>query len=261
MTVRIERHGEYVAELVMDRPQAMNAISTEQAERIAEACADLTADPTVRAVVLSSAVAKAFCVGADLKERNSFTDEDLAAQRPITQRAYGGVLNLPMPSIAAVEGYAMGGGCELALSCDLIVASDSAVFALPETGVGLVPGGGGTQLLARRVGPARAADMIFTGRRVLPEEAERMGLVDRWVSGGEALDQAVALATDIAGRSPLGNRNAKRALRLGADLPMAEGLVLEEEAWRATAFSDHRREGIAAFNEKRPPRWPDLPRP
>lgn len=261
MTVRIERHGDYVAELVMDRPQAMNAISTEQAELIADACAQLVADPSVRAVVLSSALAAAFCVGADLKERRAFTDDDLAAQRPITQRAYGGVRDLPMPTIAAVEGYALGGGCELALSCDLVVASDSAVFALPETGVGLVPGGGGTQLLVRRIGPGRAADLIFTGRRVSSEEAERIGLIDRWVSGGEALDQAVALATEIATRSPLGNRNAKRALRLGADLPMADGLALEDEAWRATAFSDHRREGIAAFNEKRPPQWPDLPRP
>ncbi len=258
MTVRIERPAEFVAELVMDRPDAMNAVSTEQAHAIAEACRQLGADRQVRVVVLTSAIAKAFCVGADLKERKNFTDSDLLDQRPIARAAYGGVLNLPMPTIAAVEGYALGGGCELALSCDLIVATDTAVFGLPELGVGVIPGGGGTQLLPRRIGWNAAADLIFTSRRVSGPEAREMGLVDRLVATGEARSAARELAAQIATRSPVGARNAKRALRQGFDTSLADGLEIEDAAWRQMVVADDRREGIAAFNEKRDPRWPGL---
>lgn len=259
MSVRIERPSEFVAELVMDRPEAMNAISTEQARAIGDACAELAADEGIRAVVLSSAVDRAFSVGADLKERARFSNDDLREQRPITRRAYGGVLNLPMPTVAAVDGYALGGGCELALSCDLIVASDAAVFALPEVGVGLVPGGGGTQLLSRRVGWNAAADLIFTTRRVAGDEAFRIGLADRLTAAGEAHGAAVELATTIAAHSPVGLRQAKIALRRGFDTDLASGLEIEDAAWAATAFSADRVEGIAAFTEKRRPHWPGSP--
>jgi enoyl-CoA hydratase/carnithine racemase len=256
MTVRVERPTDHVAELVMDRPEALNAVSTEQAQAIAGACRSVADDPGIRVVVLSSALDKAFCVGADLKERNSFTNEDLAAQRPITQAAYGGVLNLPMPTIAAVEGYALGGGCELALACDLIVGSETAVFGLPEVGVGVIPGGGGTQLLARRLGLNRAADVIFTTRRIDIDEAIRIGLADRHSVTGAARSDANSLANDIAAKSPVGLRNAKRALRTGFDQPLAQGLQIEGECWHNTAFSADRQEGVAAFNEKRAPNWP-----
>src|SRR5690348_5367554 len=125
--VRVERHGKYVAELVLDRPEAMNAVSAAMAEAIAAACTDLAADRTVSVTVLSSSGAKAFCVGADLKERNSLTDAELGRQRPVARAAYTGVLDLPMPAIAAVHGYALGGGFELALACDVIVADGTAV--------------------------------------------------------------------------------------------------------------------------------------
>lgn len=257
MSVRIETPAEFVAELVMDRPEAMNAVSTEQAKRIAEACAQVAADSSVRVVILSSALTKAFCVGADLKERAGFSDADLAEQRPIASAAYGGVRNLPMPTIAAVEGFALGGGCELALSCDLIVASSSAVFALPEVGVGLIPGGGGTQLLSRRIGWNRAADLIFTTRRVDGAEAARIGLADRLVESGGARRAALDLAVQVAANSPVGVRNAKEALRTGYDLPMVDGIAVEDAAWQRTAFSADRVEGIKAFVEKRSPRWPE----
>jgi enoyl-CoA hydratase/carnithine racemase len=245
-----------VAELVMNRPDALNAVSTEQARAIATGCVELAARGTIRAVVLSSACEKAFCVGADLKERNSFTDADLLAQRPVIQAMFNAVLGLPMPVIAAVHSYALGGGFELALSCDLIVADETAVFGLPEVTVGLVPGGGGTQLLSRRIGSSRAADLIFTGRRVPADEAGRLGFADRVVPAGSDRTAALELATQIAGNSPVGVRNAKRALRRGLDVDLVAGLDVEDSAWRATAFSPDRREGIAAFNEKRPPRWP-----
>jgi enoyl-CoA hydratase/carnithine racemase len=161
-----------------------------------------------------------------------------------------------MPAVAAVRGFALGGGFELALSCDLIVADETTVLGLPEVTVGVVPGGGGTQLLVRRVGAARAADLIFTGRRVEVDEAERLGLVDRRVPAGEARKVALELAARIAGNSPVGVRNAKRALRAGAAVDLAAGMDIEDSAWRATAFSGDRREGVAAFNEKRQPAWP-----
>jgi enoyl-CoA hydratase/carnithine racemase len=245
-----------VAELVLDRPKALNAVSTAMADAVAAACAALSADPTVCAAVLTSSTERAFCVGADLKERNSFTDDDLRRQRPRTRAAYTGVLDLPMPAIAAVHGFALGGGFELALACDLIVADETAVLGLPEVSVGVIPGGGGTQLLPRRVGAARAAELVFTARRVAADEAAALGLVDHLVAAGGDREAALALARRIAANSPVGLRAAKRALRLGHGLDVRAGLEVEDAAWRTAAFSGDRAEGVAAFNEKRPPRWP-----
>jgi enoyl-CoA hydratase/carnithine racemase len=184
------------------------------------------------------------------------TDDEILAQRPIFRAAFGGVLNLPQPVIAAVHGYALGGGCEFALSTDLIVADETAVFGLPEVSVGLVPGGGGTQLALRRLGPGKAADLVFTGRRLSIDEALAYGLADRRVPAGTAREEALALAAVIAQNSPVAVRAAKRALRQGAGVSLDAGLDLEENAWRTAAFSSDRREGIAAFNEKRKPTWP-----
>lgn len=253
--VTVHRH-DHVAELVLDRPEAHNALSTAMAGELAAACAALAADRTVRAVVLTSASTKAFCVGADLKERNGYSDAQLMAQRPVFRAAFTGVLDLPVPTIAAVHGYALGGGYEIALSCDLIWADATAVVGLPEVTVGVLPGGGGTQLLPRRVGYAKAAEIVFTGRRVPADEAYALGLVDRVVAAGEAREAALAVAATIAAASPVGVRNAKRALRAASGTDLRTGLDVEDGAWRATAFSGDRREGVAAFNEKRTPEWP-----
>lgn len=255
--VAVRRHeGGTVAELVLDRPKAMNAVSSDMARSITAACDALTADRDVRVVVLTSSAERAFCVGADLKERNSFSDADLLRQRPVTRAAYTGVLELPMPTIAAVHGFALGGGFELALACDLIVADGTAVVGLPEVSVGVIPGGGGTQLLPRRVGAARAAELIFTARRVRAAEAGELGLVDQVVEAGADRAEALALAARIAVNSPVGLRASKKALRLGHGLDMRAGLEVEDAAWRSVAFSGDRAEGVAAFNEKRSPRWP-----
>ncbi len=258
MTVRVERPGPHVAELVMDRPEALNALSTDQARRLAEAVGEAAADRQVSAVVLSSALSQAFCVGADLKERGRLDDDQLRAQREVFVEAFGAVLGIEVPTIAAVDGYALGGGCELALCCDLIVASDGATFGLPEVGLGLVPGGGGTQLLSRRVGLNRALDVILTGRRLSAADALHYGLADRGVSAGSARTAARRLAAEIAAQSPVSLRAAKRAVRRGFDADLAAGLELEDQAWREAAFSADRREGVAAFNERREPRWPSL---
>ncbi|MEU6989698.1 enoyl-CoA hydratase-related protein [Streptomyces sp. NPDC046465] len=253
--VAVRRHG-HVVELVLDRPKAMNAVSTEMARSIAAACAALAEDRDARAVVLTSTHERAFCVGADLKERNSFGDAELRRQRPTTRASYTGVLDLPMPTVAAVHGFALGGGFELALSCDMIVADPTAVVGLPEVSVGVIPGGGGTQLLPRRVGAARAAELIFSARRVEAAEARELGLVDVLVEEGEARTEALALGARIAANSPVGLRAAKRALRLGHGLDLRAGLEVEDAAWRTVAFSADRAEGVAAFNEKRKPQWP-----
>ncbi|MFF4897099.1 enoyl-CoA hydratase/isomerase family protein [Streptomyces sp. NPDC001068] len=253
--VLVRRHGR-VAELVLDRPKAMNAVSADMARSVVAACAALGADRDARVVVLTSSHERAFCVGADLKERNSMTDAELVRARPLSRGAYTGVLELPMPTIAAVHGYALGGGFELALSCDVIVADGTAVVGLPEVSVGVIPGGGGTQLLPRRVGAARAAELIFSARRVEAPEARALGLVDELVEPGRDREAALELAARMAANSPVGLRAAKRALRLGHGLDLRAGLEVEDAAWRSVAFSGDRAEGVAAFNEKRKPEWP-----
>jgi enoyl-CoA hydratase/carnithine racemase len=254
--VRVLRHGEHVAEIVLSRPEALNAVSTALARDLIAATGVVAADRRTRAVVVSSAAPTAFCVGADLKERRTFSDADLLAQRPVTAAAYRGVLDLPMPAVAAVHGFALGGGFEIALSCDLVVGDRTAVVGLPEVSVGVVPGGGGTQLLARRVGQARAADLIFTARRLDAAEAFGLGCLDRLVPPGSDRAAALDLARVIAGNSPVGLRQAKRALRLGAGLDLAAALQVEDAAWHATAFSPDRAEGVRAFAERRTPNWP-----
>src|SRR5215831_965028 len=190
--------GGLIGEVVLDRPAAMNALNTSMLAELAGHFTALAADPSVTVVILSAAGERAFCAGADLKERAAMSDAQLMAQRPAFRAAFGALLALPQPAIAAVHGFALGGGCELALSCDVIVADETAVLGLPEATVGLVPGCGGTQLLARRVGPGRAAELIFTGRHVPAAEAVGIGLADRLVPAGRARKAALELGRQIA---------------------------------------------------------------
>ncbi len=243
----------------MDRPEALNALSSGQLRALDGALRDVGDDPAISVIVLCSAVPAAFSVGADLKERRGLTELELAAQRDVFVDTFARLRRVAIPVIAAVDGYALGGGCELALSCDLIVASATATFALPETGLGLIPGCGGTQLLPRRIGAGAAADLIYTGRRIGAEEATRLGLVDRYVDSDTARAAALTLAESIAARSPVSLRSAKRALAAARDRPLESGLAVEDEAWRLAAFSADRAEGIAAFLERRPARWPSWP--
>ena len=259
--LRLVRHGDggHVVEVVLDRAGALNALSTAFGAELRDAWTALAEDPVVRAVVLSSSQEKAFCVGADLKERGGFSDAQLRAQRVVFKALGRAMLDVPVPLVAAVAGYALGGGLELAMLCDLVVADTTAVVGLPEVSVGVVPGLGGTQLVSRRVGLARAADLVLTARRLTAAEADALGLLSRLVDAGQARAAALEVATTIAGNSPVGVRNAKRALRLGFGTDLASGLEIEDAAWRATAFSADRAEGVAAFNEKRRPVWPGTP--
>lgn len=246
----------HIAIVELDRPDAMNAISTRLATDLTTVMRDVADSPDVRAVVLTGAGDRAFCVGADLKERNALDDDGFRQQRVVFRAAFDSVRALPQPAVAAVHGFALGGGLELALSCDVIVVDDSAVVGLPEVSLGLVPGGGGTQLALRRLGPGRAADVVLTGRRIGAAEAHTLGLADRLVPAGSAREAAIEIAEQIAGNSPVATRAAKRALRDGWSLDYPEAMDVEDRAWRAAAFSDDRKEGIAAFNDKRRPDWP-----
>jgi len=253
--VRVERQ-DHVAVVELHRPEALNAISTQLATELTREMRDLATAADVRAVVIAGAGDRAFCVGADLKERNTLDDEGFGAQRVVFRAAFDGVRALPQPAIAAVHGFALGGGLEIALACDLVIADDSAVVGLPEVSLGLVPGGGGTQAALRRLGPGRAADIVFTGRRIAAEEARDLGLIDRVVPAGSARVAATEIAEQIAANSPVAVRAAKRALRDGWPLDYAAAMAVEDVAWRTAAFSADRKEGIAAFNEKRRPHWP-----
>src|SRR3954451_14148231 len=189
---------ESVAHIELSRPEALNAISSELARELVAITATVAGDLDIRAVVLTAAGDRAFCVGADLKERNAMSDAEFRAQRMLFRAAFGGVLSLPQPAVAAVHGFALGGGSEIAMSCDIVVADETAVVGLPEVTIGLVPGGGGTQLALRRLGPGRAAGVVLTGRRIPAGEAHDLGLVDRLAPAGSAKALALEIAEQIA---------------------------------------------------------------
>lgn len=244
-----------IAQLVMCRAEARNALSARQAELIARAATGLGHRPDVRVVVLSSSVPQFFSVGADLKERRAFDESALLAARTHSAAATRALLELAVPTIAAISGMALGGGLELALTCDVMVADATAEVGLPETGVGIIPGGGGTQLLPRRIGTGRAAELIFSGRRLSAAEAHAYGIVDVLVDD-DAVTGALRLAATFATKSPTAQRNAKAALRAAQDRPLIEGLAVEDAYWRSSATSADYREGLDAFTEKRPLSWP-----
>ncbi len=245
-----------VGQIVLDRPSRRNALSAAFTRQIAVAAAAMDADPTVHAVVLSSALAEHFCVGADLKERAGLDERGLSAARTDSLAATRALLSLKVPTVAAIRGTALGGGLELALTCDLVVADASALLGFPETGVGIIPGGGGTQLLPRKIGAGRAVELILTGRRLTAREAHEYGIIDI-LADTDAVDAALSLASTIASKSPTAQRNAKAALREGDGLPLHQALDIEDRHWRSSALSADYREGLTAFVDKRQPCWPD----
>lgn len=245
----------HVATVTLARPEAMNAISGQMADELAGALLRAAADPNAWVVVLHAEGEKAFCVGADLKERNRLDDAGWLRNRILIRSMFDTLRALPQPTIASVFGFALGGGFELALNCDLIVASEDAIFGLPEVRVGILPGGGGTQVLARKIGVARAKELILTARRIGALEALELGLVTRVVDQDALHMATMELAEEICRNSPVAVREAKHAIDRGFDVPLEQGLELEDLAWRRAVASEDRPEGIAAFNEKREPQW------
>jgi enoyl-CoA hydratase/carnithine racemase len=253
--LRVERAGpaDGIAVLRLDRPAVLNAIDDALLDALLAEVAALAAAADLRAAVITGGP-RAFSTGMDLRERAGFDDAALRDQHRRIVGLITALHELPIPAIAAVEGPAMGGGFELALACDLIVASATAVFALPEVRVGIFPGGGSTRTLTWLVGPAWARDVILTGRRLSASEAEAWGIVARVVEPGGALGAALALATTILEGAPLGIRGARAAIR-GAHRALGDAMAAEDELYETVLVSEDRREGFRAFVEKRPPRF------
>lgn len=242
-----------VALVTLDRPDVLNALSFDLLDELAAVLDRLDADPDCRAIVLTGSGTRAFAAGADIRE--------LARQTPITLLSenrfavWDRIGAVRTPVIAAVRGFALGGGCELAMSCDIIVAGDDAVFGQPEINLGVMPGAGGTQRLTRAVGRARAMDLVLTGRTISAADAERMGLVSRVVAADQTLDTAIELGSRIAAQAPMAVLAAKESIKQAEELPLSAGLQHERRAFYLLFASDDQAEGMAAFVEKRPPQW------
>jgi enoyl-CoA hydratase/carnithine racemase len=230
-----------------------NSLSVALLRELLEHEARAASDRTLRAVILTGAGAKAFCAGADLKERARMDEGAVAGFHKAIRAAFDGLEALPQPVIAAINGVALGGGLELALACDLRVAADSAELALPEVGLGIIPGAGGTQRLPRVVGVARAKELILTARRVTAPEALAMGLVGQVVPIDQLANASMMLAERVARNAPISLRQAKRAIDRGLSLPMGEALDLENKLYQACIPTADRQEALQAFAEKRAP--------
>jgi enoyl-CoA hydratase len=246
-----ERDGP-VAVVQLNRPEALNALSDELMEQLVDTLTDLDRDDGTRCIVLGGND-KAFAAGADIGELARSSAIDLYYQRRIER--WDAIRSLWTPLVAAVSGYCLGGGCELAMACDLIVASESAKFGQPETGVGVIPGAGGTQRLTRAVGKVLAMDVILSGRFLTAQEALAAGLVARVVAEDEWLDEAKRVAQDIASKAPIATRLAKEGIDRSFEGPLQLGLEYERRLLYLAFASEDTKEGLNAFLEKRKPEF------
>ena len=244
---------EGVALVTIERPAVLNALNFDLLDQLAATLATLDADPACRAIVLTGSGSRAFAAGADIRELSVQTPVSLLVEDRFA--VWERIAATRKPVIAAVRGFALGGGCELALSCDLIVAGDDAQFGQPEINLGVMPGAGGTQRLTRAIGRARAMDLILTGRTITAREGEAMGLISRVVPAEETLEAALALAGTVASKAPVAVLAAKEAVRLAEELPLSAGLRHERRAFFALFASEDQTEGMSAFVEKRRPEW------
>jgi enoyl-CoA hydratase/carnithine racemase len=247
-----------IATVMLNRPDRYNALGVRIVDELGEALEEIEGSGEVRAMILTGAGEKAFCSGVDLKERSAMdADAKWAHNRDLNAFAER-LARLQAPTIAALNGLAFGGGLEITLACDFRIAVEGARFALPEVGLGIVPGAGGTQRLPRLVGPSRAKELILTGRRIDAGAAFEMGLVSKVVPSGSLMDEARALAAEIAANSPLALAYAKAAVDLASETSIEQGLRYETAAIRATLASEDYAIGLAAFAEKRAPEFPPL---
>ena len=242
-----------VALVTHDPPKALNALSFDLLDQLVTRLETLDADPACRVIVLTGAGDRAFAAGADIRELASQTSASLAAGGRFG--AWDRVDAIGLPLIAAVRGFALGGGCELAMACDMIVAAEDATFGQPEILIGVMPGAGGTQRLTRAIGKARAMELILTGRSLSAREAEARGLVTRVVPADATVDAALELAASVAVMPPRAVRAAKAAILDAAQCNLSDGLARERSAFFGLFDTDDQAEGMAAFTEKRPPVW------
>ena len=249
--ILVRREGR-VGIVQLNRPQALNALNSALMDELIAALAAFDADPAVGCIVVTGSD-KAFAAGADIKQMAQASVVEMIDSPFI---GYWDKLGrIAKPIVAAVSGWCLGGGCELAMACDLIVAAESAVFGQPEINLGIIPGAGGTQRLTRAVGKSVAMDMVLTGRRLSAEEALQYGLVARLLPNEEFGVAAVAVAAEIAAKSPIALRIAKEAVNHAFELPLAEGIHLERRLFNMLFATADQKEGMAAFVEKRPPTW------
>jgi enoyl-CoA hydratase len=245
-------HQDRVATITLNRPEALNALNGQVMIEVTTAAAELDDDPGVGAIILTGS-AKAFAAGADIKEMASLSFADVFAADYFA--AWGKFAAVRTPTIAAVSGYALGGGCELAMMCDVLIAADTAKFGQPEIKLGVLPGMGGSQRLTRAIGKAKAMDMILTGRNMDAAEAERSGLVSRVVPADELQREAMSVATTIAQMSLSASRMAKEAVNRAFESPLSEGLLYERRLFHSAFATEDQDEGMAAFVEKRTPNF------
>ena len=247
-----------VAILTLNRPEALNAMTPELLDLLDAYLSRLEADPAIRVVVLTGSGEKSFCVGADLKARQQEFTGGQISRDPFAEgveRVFGRIERLPRPVLAAINGYALGGGLELALTADLRVAAEEARFGFPEAKVGSMPGAGGTQRLPRLVGVSRAKELMFAGDHIDAREAHRIGLVNRVVPRADLMTTTLELAQTIGQRAPLSLQAIKSAVGYGMDHALEDGLAFERARFAALRDSEDRKEGIAAFLEKREPHF------
>jgi enoyl-CoA hydratase/carnithine racemase len=242
-------------QITLNRPDVMNAMNTALFTELRAAVRELSANAAVRVLVLTGAGTRAFSVGGDLKERNGMSDETWRAQHQLIEEAFLAVKDFPVPVVAAVEGHAHGGGLELALMCDFIIASETSVFSLPEVKRGILPGGGGVQNLVRAAGMRRAKQLLYTGASFTAQQALQWGMVNELTEPGRALEQALQIARQIVQAAPMSVRYAKLAASRGGEVDFHTGYMLDLAAYNVLVSSQDRLEGVQAFNERRAPRW------
>jgi enoyl-CoA hydratase len=253
-TLLVEPRGEHILLVTLNRPQVLNALNTQMGKDQTDLWTRLTAEPgTTRCVVLTGAGERAFCAGADLKERDGMSVEVWRVQHEIFERAFVALMELPLPVIAAVNGAAFGGGMEMALCCDFIYAARSAKMALSETRLGLMPGGAGTQNMARAAGERRAKELVMTAAAFDAQQGYDWGIVNRVCDN--VVEDALATAGKISENAPLAVRQAKKSVHYGLQMDLLTGYRFEIEAYNRLVDTDDRREGVRAFNEKRKPRF------
>jgi enoyl-CoA hydratase len=244
-----------IAVVTVNRPKALNALNAATLDELLEAAASVNASSAVRAMLITGGGDKAFVAGADIAAMHNMSALEAQAFSDKGQRTMQAIESIPVPVIALVNGYALGGGCELALACDWIIASERAVFGQPEVNLGVPPGFGGTQRLARLIGRSRALELITSGRPVKADEALRIGLVNEVVAAAQLMDKGLEMARLIATKAPLAVRVAKQAVQRGLDVDLANGCVLETALFAYAFGSTDRSEGMAAFLAKRAPKF------
>ncbi|MEE2773569.1 MAG: enoyl-CoA hydratase-related protein [Pseudomonadota bacterium] len=255
-TLKLEEIGEYIVLVTLNRPEFSNAFNTEMAWDLVKFFEVFSTEKTdKRVVILTGAGDKAFCAGGDLKERKNMTEEEWFAQHLVYERMIRSVINCPLPIIGAINGAAFGGGCELAAALDFIYVSQTAKFAQTEVCLGIIPGAGGTQTLARAIGVARATELILSGRVFSAEEAFSWGFANAIFSPDKLLEKTIEMARKIAENAPVAVKQAKQAIHKGRQMSLLDGLAFEIEAYNRTILTDDRKEGILAFNEKRKPHF------